>query len=143
MSFVVDASVFVAAAIPTDIYHIDSQRFLKRIERDNDSMYCPTIVLCECASAIARPTRDSAMAIGMTTLLLSNTNLTVVEITKQRAHDAAGIAANCFLRGADSLYVQVAQEYAASLITWDGEMLQRAPALVATMTPKDWLAANP
>lgn len=143
MSFVVDASIYVAAALLGDVHNTDSHSFLKRIDLDDESVYCPSIVLRECAGAIARPTRDSALGKGTATLLLANTHITIAEATVQRAREAADIAANHFLRGADSLYVQVAKEYSATLMTWDSEMLQRAPAIVSTMTPTEWLAANP
>jgi predicted nucleic acid-binding protein len=63
-------------------------------------------------------------------------------LTQERAVRAAEIAANHFLRGADALYVQLADETGATLITWDHEMLARAADVVPTMTPSDWLPAH-
>jgi hypothetical protein len=39
--------------------------------------------------------------------------------------------------------VFVAEAFDATLLTWDTEMLERAPAVVSTMTPADWLARQP
>ena len=64
-------------------------------------------------------------------------------MTLDRADEAAEIAISYRLRGADAVYAAVALEFGTTLVTWDGEMLQRAPAAVPTMTPTDWLAANP
>ena len=46
------------------------------------------------------------------------------------------------MRGADAVYVAVAEEFGTMLITWDAEMLSRGAQAVAVMTPSDWLAAN-
>ena len=143
MILVVDASVYVATALPTDVFHSVSQQFLKQVESGNHTVLAPSIVVTECATAIARPTRNPALAKHTAGILVANTDLSIVEITVQRAREAGDVAADHFLRGADSLYVQVAHENSATLITWDGEMLKRAPAVVPTMTPTAWLAANP
>ena len=117
--------------------------FLKRIEMDSHALYCPAIVVTECAGAVARPTRNPALAKHTASMLSANPDITIVEITSKRAQDAGNIAADHYLRGADSLYVQVAQEYSAVLISWDAEMVKRAAAVVPVMTPADWLTANP
>jgi len=41
------------------------------------------------------------------------------------------------------VYVAVAQEYGATLIIWDQELLMRGAAAITVVTPADWLAANP
>jgi predicted nucleic acid-binding protein len=56
---------------------------------------------------------------------------------------AAEIAMTHRLRGADAVYVAVAEAFNATLITWDTEMLERAAAVVPTVTPSDWLARRP
>lgn len=66
----------------------------------------------------------------------------LVTLSIPLAERAAQIAAVQRLRGADSVYVAVAEEFATTLITWDSEMLQRGAALVTTMTPDDWLKAH-
>ena len=55
---------------------------------------------------------------------------------------AAELAALHKLRGADSVYVAVAQEFGATLITWDAEMLARAPSIVTVQTPADYATAS-
>jgi len=69
--------------------------------------------------------------------------LQLVTIDDSLATRAAEIAMTYRLKGADSVYVAVAEASAATLITWDGEMLERAPAVVPTMSPADWLARQP
>ncbi|MGH2594072.1 MAG: PIN domain-containing protein, partial [Anaerolineae bacterium] len=50
------------------------------------------------------------------------------------ARRAAHIAIAHRLRGADAVYIAVAEAFGATLITWDAEMLQRGPAAVMTIT---------
>ena len=59
-----------------------------------------------------------------------------------RTLQASQIAAMYRLRGADAIYVAIAQEFGTTLITWDREMLTRGLSAVSIMTPTDWLAAN-
>ena len=51
------------------------------------------------------------------------------------ARRALTIAAQCRLRGADAIYVTVAAQYGACLVTLDEEQLSRAPAHVAACKP--------
>lgn len=66
-----------------------------------------------------------------------------MSLTSARAEEAARVAASYRLRGADAVYVAVAQEFGTMLITWDAEMLTRGARAVPVLTPTDWLAANP
>jgi hypothetical protein len=69
--------------------------------------------------------------------------MTLLNLTQRRAREAARLAATLKLRGADSVYVAAALEAGATLITWEKQILGRAPAIVSTMTPSDWLTAHP
>ena len=46
-------------------------------------------------------------------------------------------------RGADAVYVALACQESACLITLDDEMLKRSAPAVLAMTPGDWLRQNP
>ena len=53
-----NASVFVSAARPSEKLYPLSDSFLQKVK--GTKIFCPTLVLAECAAAIARPTGDSA-----------------------------------------------------------------------------------
>jgi hypothetical protein len=57
---------------------------------------------------------------------------------------AGEIAACLRLRGADSVYVAMADTQDATLVTWDlgPGVLDRGAAVVKTRTPKQWIEAN-
>jgi len=139
----IDANVFISAASAAETQHQVSRAFFGRASMLSASLYCPTILLPEVAAGIARPTGDIGFANRTVSGILSLPDLVLVELDESRATLAAGGAITCRLRGADAVYVAVAQEYSSTLITWDQELLERGTLAVPTMTPTDWLAANP
>ena len=62
MSYTIDASVFVAAARPVEADHAVSLKFLEQVEQQRLPTVCPTLLLVECAAAIARATDDEVLA---------------------------------------------------------------------------------
>ena len=117
----IDANVFVSASAPAETHHSASLTFIGRI----------------------RPTSDTALATQTISGIRLLPRLTLVALTEKQAERAAQIAITCRLRGADAVYVAVAQKHNTTLITWDQELLTRGAAAVPVMTPSDWLAANP
>jgi len=106
-------------------------------------LYCPTILVPEAAAGIARPTNNVTLAGRTTNSIIRFSGMNLVEIDENRALLAAAVSITHRLRGADAIYVAIAQEFGTTLITWDGEMLTRGAQAVTVMTPSDWLAANP
>ena len=139
MTCTIDASVFVAAARESEEHYTISRRFLQRVRAQAVPVVCPTLVLPECAAAIARPTHDSVLASELVLLVESFVGLQLAALELSLARRAAEIATEHRLRGADSVYVAVAESFSATLVTWDTEMLQRAPAVVPTTTPAEWM----
>ena len=139
MNYVIDASVFVAAARTAETHYAVSVEFLRQAQEQNTVIVCPTLILAECSAAIARPTGNPALAEALVALIENFHGLNLATLTTPLARQAATIAATHLLRGADSVYVAVAQEFEATLITWDDEMLNRGASVVSTMTPSMWL----
>lgn len=143
MSLTVDASVFVAAARSAEQHYADSLQFLTDVQTQAEMLICPVLVLAECAAAIARPTGNPDLTLQLVGLIEALPHLQLVPITHLIARRAAQLAADHRLRGADSIYVAVAEQSGSVLIAWDKEMLERAAQVVRTMTPTDWLAREP
>ena len=101
---------------------------------------CPTLLLPECAAAIARPTSDIGLANEVGSLVESLPGVRMVALELGLARRAVQIAIRHRLRGADAVYVAVAEAFNATLITWDQEMLARCPAAVTTATPAAWIS---
>jgi len=140
MKCTIDASVFVAIARADEAQHADSVDFLRQLRRQGVPVFCPSLVLPECAGAISRPTGGSEDARRLVRSLERFNGMGFVSLDMPRAERAAEIAITCRLRGSDSTYVAVAEVFDSVLVTWDAEMLARGPAVVPTMTPTDWLA---
>lgn len=68
--------------------------------------------------------------------------MTLVPLGEQRAQQAAHIGATYRLRGADAIYIALAVEFGATVITWDAEMLTRGAGVVSVLTPGDWLITH-
>jgi predicted nucleic acid-binding protein len=96
-------------------------------------------VLAECSAAIARQTDDPLLAERTEALIETLPNMALVPLDITLARHAAQLARDYRLRGADSVYLAVAETLGATLITWDGEVLGRGPADVPRLTPIKWL----
>lgn len=138
MNCTIDASVFVSAVRAEENYHAASRQFLQLIQTQAVAIFCPALVLPECAAAIARPTGNAALVEELITLVESFPNLHLISLDDTLARRAAQIAVAQRLRGSDAVYTTVAEMFQATLIAWDTEILQRAPAFVPTLTPTEW-----
>ena len=139
MNCTIDASVLVAVARAPETHHATSIDFLRRVEEQAANLFCPTLVLAECSAAIARQTDRPILAERMVTFIERLPNLLLIPLDIPLARRAAYLAIAHRLRGADAVYIAVAEAFGATLITWDAEMLQRGPAAVMTITPSVWL----
>jgi predicted nucleic acid-binding protein len=137
--YTIDANVFVAATFKTEVHYTPSREFLHQIRKQRIHVLCPTLIAPECVAAIARVTGDEMLAETLAMLIDSLTGIYILPVTANLAQRASIIARTYRLRGADSVYVAVAEMYATTLITWDAEMLQRSPAIVTASTPQMWL----
>ena len=65
--------------------------------------------------------------------------MTQISLDLPLALRAAEIAIENRLRGVDAVYVAVASDYDAILVSWDEEMLERCPESVLAMSPEAWM----
>jgi predicted nucleic acid-binding protein len=134
VSVVLDASVWVSASIPDDVHHQTTRAWLSRVS-STDTLVTPALGLLETAGAIARRTGSSALAREIVTAIERLPNVVVVipdaELWTLAVHAASGRA----LRGADALYVALAEALGMPLATWDDEQRTRAGGRIKTLTP--------
>lgn len=135
----VDASVWVAAADPSDEFYAVSRDFLMGVARRRLRIYLPAYARIEIACALARRRRSAAAGQILANALVDSVSVVQVPLDTQFLAQALLSGTRAFLRGADALYVATAELNHARLVSWDGELVQRADAI----TPSDWLAANP
>ena len=135
----VDASVWIAAADPSDVFHSESQRFLSAVGDGRARLIVPAFAVVEVACALARKLRDPVLANQLTQAMLPPSAVTYVPVDSPLLATALHRGSAAFLRGADALYAATAQLTGSTLVSWDRELIQR----VGAVSPTDWLAANP
>ena len=142
LRYTVDASVFVNAFNPHEDGHTGSLAILAAIHQAGDPVIVPTLLLPEIASAVARASHDSAGALIYANATAALPHLTLIPLTAATAHQAAELAANHRLRGADAVYLAVARRYGTALVSRDEEQRTRGSAVVTCQTPEEALTAR-
>jgi predicted nucleic acid-binding protein len=90
LSLTIDASVFVAAARPSEPQHGESLAFLDALAQHFAlPIYCPTLTLTETVAAIARRTGDATLAQQAIRQIEFFPGITLVALTQARARRAA------------------------------------------------------
>lgn len=137
---VLDASLLVAGIRPGELYYHEARRAVETLTRERVNLFAPAIVLAEVAAAIARGSGSADQAARDVQLVRRLAGLQIVAVGGTLADLAARVAAQQHLRGCDAVYVALAQQQRAVLITLDNEQRQRAPATVSAWTPIELLA---
>ncbi len=138
MRLTLDASVWIAAADATDVFHQQSRDLLRKVVADGIAVIQPAFGRTEVACALARRLRDGPLGRELTDSLMNRVVTAELPMDSVFLNTAKTLGTNQFLRGADALYAVAAQQSQSLLISWDYEHLQRAGGI----TPTDWLATN-
>jgi len=139
VNFTLDASVIVSLARASEETHAASFEFLREVRRRDEKIFCPTMMLAECAATVARQTDQPALARRMFSLIEALPNLTLVDLDTALARRAAEIVGEQRLKAADAIYVAVAEANDAVLITWYDEVIEHGNETVMAITPTAWL----
>jgi len=138
--YTIDASVHVSALNPAEMDSASSRAFLALVQREQMSLFCPTLLLVEVAAAVARALGDAGRAMALAAALRGWPNQVLVPLDEASAGRAADLAATAQLRGADAVYAAVAQQYGTTLVTLDRQQLERLQSVVRTARPGDVLS---
>jgi predicted nucleic acid-binding protein len=137
--FALDASVHINALNTSESGNTESQACLQRLVTTEQQLFSPTLLLVEVAAATARAMDDTDLAIKLVAGVRSLPKQVWVSLDGELADLAAQLGAQTRLRGADAVYVAVAQCYGTTLITRDRQHLERLPPLIEVITPEDAL----
>jgi predicted nucleic acid-binding protein len=132
---VADASVWVSRFVPGDVNHVASCDWLYRFLRERNTVVAPTLLLVAVAGAIARRTGDPGTAAAAVRRLRRLPRLRWIGLTLELSDHAADLVATLRLRGADAVYVAIADRLNIPLFTWDAEQLTRACGRIPARTP--------
>jgi predicted nucleic acid-binding protein len=132
-----DATVWISALLRHDPHHVAGARWLRAWMNAGGTIVAPTLIVPEVAGAVIRRSGRLRLARQAIADLLADPTVRLVDLDARLADNAADLAANLRLRGADAVYVALARREGVPLVTWDQEQLTRAQGVVATHTPDD------
>jgi predicted nucleic acid-binding protein len=132
---VVDASVWISRFLPDDAFHQASRTWILETTTAGKAIVAPTIMLAEVSGSIARRTGNDQLGYQIVQQIRLLPTLQLITVDDGLGQLAAKIASTYRLRGADAVYLAVAQRLQIPLVSWDREQLERAAALVTTYQP--------
>ncbi len=127
---VVDASVWVSRLVTQDVFHRTVKAWMEKQRAEGVILLSPALLLPEAAGAISRRTGDARLARNAIDSLRRLPRLRLVEMDQSLVQDAARLAADLGLRGADSFYVAVAARLNLALVTLDEDQKSRAAVVI-------------
>jgi predicted nucleic acid-binding protein len=131
---VVDASLWVARLVPQDAFHAAVRAWMEARLLEGTEFIAPALLLAETAGAISRRTGEALLATQAVEHLQHLPGLRLVEMDSALMKEAASLAAELGLRGADSVYVAVASRLGIPLATLDADQRTRAEGRCACIT---------
>lgn len=134
---VADASVWVSRFLPDDAFHQASRTWLIDMTTAGVVLAAPTIMLAELSGSIARRTGNDQLGYQIVQQIRHLPTLQLITVDDALGQLAAQVASTYRLRGADAVYLAVAQRLQIPLVSWDREQLDRAAALVTTYRPSE------
>jgi predicted nucleic acid-binding protein len=134
---ILDSSVWVSVLLSQDSHHLTSIRWFENESDAGQTFVVPGIFLAEIAGATSRRTGLPGLAQQAVTQIGETDRFDVREIDEGIAMLAAEFAAVLSLRGADAIYVALANQLAMPLVTWDREILQRAASVIEVSSPRE------
>lgn len=129
--FVLDASLWVARLVPQDEFHETVKAWMAGQRAADMQFVSPSLLLAEVAGAVSRRTGSVALARKAVKELETLPGLRLVEMNNALLLEAASLAADLGLRGADSVYVATAKRLGVPLVTFDVDQRERAKAQIA------------
>jgi predicted nucleic acid-binding protein len=139
--YTIDASVWVSAYMSIEPSHAPSLQFLVQLQTRGFKVHLPTIVIPEVVASIWRRTGSSDATLVFSRALRRIPLITWHSLDLPAAEAAASVASTCRLRGADAIYVTVAQATGSTLVSLDSEQLTRSSSVVAVTTPAQIVAS--
>jgi len=138
--YTLDANIFVRDLDTREPQHAECHALLDALQAQALPIIVPMLVLAEVAGTVSRTRRDPIAGRLGADLLRGIGNLTLIPIDDSLAQEAAELAADYALRGADATYVTVARRHNCTLVSLDREQRERSAAIVTTRTPAEALA---
>jgi len=132
---VVDASVWVSRVVADDVHHGATRPWLDRYLLESRAVTCPLLLLAEVAGSVVRRTGRPHLAERAIDDIRALATLRLVPVGLELAMQAAQLAGDLRLRGADAVYVATAHLLSVPLVTWDRDQLDRSSVVIEAYEP--------
>jgi predicted nucleic acid-binding protein len=137
----IDASVFVRATNSLEPGHEECEEVVRLLGSKTAVVVLPTLAIPELAGALGRRRMERSRVDALMDRIRRMPTATFVALDDALAEEAAELAIQTRLRGADAVYVATARRYGTTLITVDEEQRQRVPPDVTAILPTQFLEA--
>ena len=132
---VIDTSVWISGILGADANHSPAVLWVDRHLQQGGTFLAPTMLAIETAAGVARATNSSAWGEQAARELYLLPVMRLVALDEPLVEQTIRVAAGQRLRGADAIFVALAQREGVPLVTFDREQLSRAAALVPVIRP--------
>jgi predicted nucleic acid-binding protein len=132
---VIDANIVISRWLTQDHYHQATQRWWDEQVRANSTFIAPTLLIPEVTGAIVRRLQRPAAAQRAESFLRTFPLFQYHPLDDALAQKASALAIEHRLRGADSIYVALAQILGVPLVTWDAEVLKQSTPQYPIISP--------
>lgn len=134
-----DASIVVRSFDSADPDQAVCEALLDHLDHHAIAVIIPRLLLVEMAGSVRRLLRDPIRARLAVEAWQALPHVQIIGLDDALLDAAAALAADRALKGADAIYVAVAQQHGCRLVSLDREQRERAAPLVATLTPHEAL----
>lgn len=140
--YTIDASVHISALNKAEPESGESRAFLEQIRKQSISIFSPTLLIVEIATAIAGIFDDPIRGIALAQAIRLLPNQMFITLDDSLAIEAGRIGAQHRLRGADAIYAAVARNSNCILVTLDKQQLVRLAGILDVKKPGEVGAAG-
>jgi len=137
MRLVIDSNVFVSGLDPRDKFHAECYPIIEKILTFEIEALCPALVLVEVVCVLRRRTNSETLAIAVYKNLSQLPAINWLDINLEVVQRASLLGAKTGLKGADTIVLQVAEQYGIPLLTKDKEIKQKAPKEILVLEPSE------
>lgn len=140
--YVLDSSVWVSHFVVADVFHELSAGFVNSLVKQRPQLASPSLLLPELGGAVSRRSGNSRLADSIVALVQNLPYIHLVPLDERLAQNSASLAVRLELKGADAVYLALAQDVDVPLVTWDDEMLKRGSLVHTVHQPSDLFSGS-
>jgi predicted nucleic acid-binding protein len=141
-ALVIDASVLVSYVLPMDVHHAQSVQYVRAVSLAGTQLIAPRLLLVEVGGAVTRRLGSNLRGQQAIERVQQLPNLRLATLSNRLLDHAQQLACELHVRGADAVYVAVADRLGVPLVSWDREHRTRATSRIQVFTPETAPAAH-